>query len=84
MVNKRKCKNPYEMASSSKKLAEDHEITSDSASQYTNMPPEILLHIFKFMSLREMCRVARYSNFSNFKNGSKIRGGGVMKTRKWG
>lgn len=61
MVNKRKRKNPFETASAAKKcLEEEAHLTNDSEdSKYAIVPQEILLHVFKFLTLSERCKVAR-------------------------
>lgn len=59
MVNKRKRKNPFDAAK--KCLEEEANQTDDSEdSKYAIVPQEILLHVFKFLTLSERCKVARY------------------------
>lgn len=59
MVNKGKRKNPYEYEGTSKRLQESGEDEYTENGIFTNLPHEILLKIFKLLSISERCRLAR-------------------------
>lgn len=56
MVNKGKRKNEYQTASTSKRL---DCLDKDENNPFSNIPHEVLLQIFKFLSINERCQMAR-------------------------